>query len=212
MLFRSLGAVIFGVLADRFGRKWTLVGNLVLICVFELATGFVNDFQAFLAVRALFGIAMGGIWGQSAATALENVPVQARGLLSGIVSVSWLLNNLHFLISQLQQGYACGYLLAAVINLTVVQSSPYGWRSLYFIGAGFSLAAAIVRACLPESRQFLLAREEAKERHQTSGQATKSFFREIGAMLKSNWIRCIWGICMMTGELSRTSLAAETPR
>ncbi|KAI9636346.1 carboxylic acid transport protein [Dioszegia hungarica] len=183
LLFRSLGAIIFGILADRYGRKWTLVGNLILICVFELATGFVNTFSAFLAVRALFGIAMGGIWGQSAATALENVPVQARGLLSGI----------------LQQGYAFGYLLAAVINLTVVQTSPYGWRSIYFIGAGFSLAAAIVRALLPESRQFLLAREEAKERQMTSGQATKSFFREMGAMFKSNWIRCIWGVCMMTG-------------
>lgn len=183
LLFRSLGAVIFGVLADRFGRKWTLVGNLILICVFELATGFVNTFSAFLGVRALFGIAMGGIWGQSAATALENVPVEARGLLSGI----------------LQQGYAFGYLLAAVINLTVVQSSKYGWRSLYFIGAGFSLAAAIVRALLPESQQFLLAREEAKANHQTSGQATKAFFREIGAMFRSNWIRCIWAICMMTG-------------
>lgn len=102
----------------------------------------------------------------------------------------------------IQQGYAFGYLLAAVINLTVVQTSPYGWRSIYFIGAGFSLAAAIVRALLPESRQFLLAREEAKERQMTSGQATKSFFREMGAMFKSNWIRCIWGVCMMTGESS----------
>jgi MFS family permease len=79
-------------------------------------------------------------------SALENVPPQARGLLSGI----------------LQQGYAAGYLLAAVINLTVVTYSKYTWRSLYFIGAGFSLAAAILRAFLPESRQFLLAREEAK--------------------------------------------------
>jgi SHS family lactate transporter-like MFS transporter len=62
LLFRSLGAIIFGVLADRFGRKWTLVANLILICVFELASGFVNTFSAFLAVRSLFGIAMGGIW------------------------------------------------------------------------------------------------------------------------------------------------------
>ena len=62
LLFRSLGAVIFGVLADRYGRKWTLVGNLILICIFELASGFVNTYSEFLAVRSLFGIAMGGIW------------------------------------------------------------------------------------------------------------------------------------------------------
>jgi SHS family lactate transporter-like MFS transporter len=68
LLFRSLGALIFGVLADRFGRKWTLVGNLCLIAIFELASGFCNTYNQFLAVRSLFGVAMGGIWGQSAAT------------------------------------------------------------------------------------------------------------------------------------------------
>jgi SHS family lactate transporter-like MFS transporter len=67
LLFRSLGALIFGVLADRFGRKWTLVGNLLLIAVFELGSGFCNTYQQFLAVRSLFGVAMGGIWGQAAA-------------------------------------------------------------------------------------------------------------------------------------------------
>jgi hypothetical protein len=95
-------------------------------------------------------------------------------------------------------GYAFGYLLAAVINLTVVQYSQYHWRSLFFIGAGFSLAAAIVRACLPESRQFLLAREEARA-NPNSGGGTKVFFKEMGAMFKTNWLRCIWAICMMTG-------------
>ena len=67
LLFRSLGALVFGVLADRFGRKWTLVCNLVLICVFELGSGFCNTYPQFLAVRSLFGVAMGGIWGQAAA-------------------------------------------------------------------------------------------------------------------------------------------------
>lgn len=183
LLFRSVGALIFGALADRFGRKWTLVANLVLIAVFELGSGFVNTYEQFLAVRALFGVAMGGIWGQAAATALENVPPEARGLLSGI----------------LQQGYAVGYLLGAVINLTVVPSSPYTWRSLYFIGAGFSLAAAILRAVLPESRQYLLAREEAREAGLTSKETSRAFLREVVNMLKTNWLRCIWAICMMTG-------------
>jgi len=60
LLFRSLGALLFGVLADRFGRKWTLVCNLILIAVFELGSGFCNTYPQFLAVRSLFGIAMGG--------------------------------------------------------------------------------------------------------------------------------------------------------
>lgn len=120
---------------------------------------------------------------------LENVPPIARGLCSGI----------------LQQGYSCGYLLAAgmcqpffctyslsqlttftVINLTVVQQSKYHWRTIYFFGAGLSLLAAIVRACLPESQQFIVAREEAKAHGISSKQATKNFMRELGNMFRTN--------------------------
>ncbi|WVQ83141.1 hypothetical protein IAT38_005279 [Cryptococcus sp. DSM 104549] len=182
LLFRSLGAVVIGLLADRYGRKWVLVANCLLIAVLELGSGFVNTYKEFLAVRSLFGIAMGGIWGCAAATGLENVPPIARGLCSGI----------------LQQGYACGYLLAAVINLTVVQHSRYHWRSIFFFGAGISVLAAIVRACLPESRQFLLAKEEAKASGLTGKEQSKAFVRELGNMFRTNWLRWIWGVCLMT--------------
>lgn len=64
LLFRPLGAIIFGLLSDRFGRKWPLIANLLACAVLSLGTGFANDYGAFLAVRCLFGIAMGGIWGQ----------------------------------------------------------------------------------------------------------------------------------------------------
>ncbi|WVQ75950.1 hypothetical protein IAR50_005585 [Cryptococcus sp. DSM 104548] len=182
LLFRSLGAVLIGVCADRYGRKWTLVVNCLFIMVFELGSGFVNTYKQFLAVRSLFGIAMGGIWGTAAATGLENVPPIARGICSGI----------------LQQGYAVGYLLAAVINLTVVETSKYHWRSIYFFGAGFSLLAAIIRACLPESEQFIEARKEAKAKGISSKQATKTFIRELGNMFRTNWVRWIWGVLLMT--------------
>ena len=105
------------------------------------------------------------------------------------------------------------YLLAAVINLTVVPKVASSWRSLYFIGAGFSCLAAIVRAFLPESQQFILARQEAKERGLTSGAQSKAFAREVGTMLKTNWLRCIWAICIMTGEFSwRTGLVGLKAR
>ncbi|WVQ69355.1 uncharacterized protein L199_007572 [Kwoniella botswanensis] len=182
LLFRSLGAVIFGILSDRYGRKWPLVIVMILIMAFELGSGFCNTYKQFLAVRSLFGIVMGGVWGAAAATALENVPADARGLLSGM----------------LQQGYAVGYLLAAVINLTIVQYSKYHWRSLYFFGAGFSLLAAIIRALLPESRQFIIAREEAKARGLTAKETTKNFLRELGTMFRTNWLRWIWAVCLMT--------------
>lgn len=95
----------------------------------------------------------------------------------------------------MQQGYSVGYLLAAVINLGVVPKSRYTWRSLYFIGAGFSLAAAIVRACLPESRQYVLAKEEAKASGVTAKDTSRAFMREIVAMLKTN---CECGVRVMT--------------
>jgi SHS family lactate transporter-like MFS transporter len=182
LLFRSLGALIFGVLADRFGRRWTLTANMLIIAALQLGSGFVTNYSQFLGVRSVFGIAMGGVWGQAAATALENVPAASRGFFSGIV----------------QQGYTIGYLLAAVINMTVGQYSAPKWRSLYFIGAGFSAASALFRAALPESQQFLRAREEQKAAgvSLSGGEAARHFFREIGHMLRSNWIRCIWAICV----------------
>lgn len=198
LLFRSLGALIFGVLADRFGRKWTLVANMFIIAVFQLGSGFVVNYSGFLAVRALFGIAMGGVWGQAAATSLENVPAPTRGFFSGIV----------------QQGYTIGYLLAAVMNMTVGSYSRPKWRSLYFIGAGFSLAAAIFRALLPESEQFIRAHEEARASgiKMTAGEGARHFFREVGHMLKRNWIRCIWAICVSLSLTSGLVLTSDHDR
>lgn len=82
--------------------------------------------------------------------------------------------------------------------MTVGSYSRPKWRSLYFIGAGFSLAAAIFRMCLPESQQFIRAREEARasEHHMSAKEAGRHFFKEVGHMLRSNWIRCIWAICV----------------
>ncbi|KAK7447714.1 hypothetical protein VKT23_013970 [Stygiomarasmius scandens] len=104
LLLRTVGAIIFGILSDRYGRKYPMIANLLLVTILELITSFVNTYSSFLAVRSLFGIGMGGIWGLSASTALENLPVEARGLASGI----------------LQQGYALGCLLASIVNLTLV--------------------------------------------------------------------------------------------
>jgi SHS family lactate transporter-like MFS transporter len=112
--------IIFGILSDRLGRKWPLVANLVLVSVLELSAGFVQTFHQFLALRSIFGIGMGGIWGLAASTALENLPVEVRGLASGV----------------LQQGYAVGYLLAAVINLKLVPETHASWRSLFWTASG----------------------------------------------------------------------------
>jgi len=184
LLFRSLGAVLFGVFSDRFGRKWPLVFNLLLVAVLELGAGFVTTFHQFLALRSLFGIGMGGIWGLAATTSLENLPVGLRGLASGF----------------LQQGYAVGYLLAAVISLDLVPSVKPGWRALFWTASGISAFGACIRALLPESAAFQKAREAAELHGFVSEkEKTKIFLRETKAMLRKHWLLCIYAVLLMTG-------------
>ncbi|KAK7036163.1 MFS domain-containing protein [Favolaschia claudopus] len=184
LLFRSIGAVLFGVFSDRFGRKWPLVFNLVLVAILELAAGFVQTFKQFLALRSLFGIGMGGIWGLAASTALENLPVGLRGLASGV----------------LQQGYAVGYMLAACISLKLVPAVPQHWRALFWTAAGISVFGAVIRALLPESTAFEKARRSA-ESHGVVSEADKTriFLKETWAMLKKHWLLCIYAVLLMTG-------------
>ena len=129
---------------------------------------------------------MGGIWGLSSSSALENLPVEVRGIASGV----------------LQEGYACGYLLAAVINLTVVPSSRYTWRTLFWFGSGVTFLAAILRAFLPESEVFLRAKALEKEKGATTTEKTKIFFHETKEMLKIHWKLCIYAILLMSGKCS----------
>jgi SHS family lactate transporter-like MFS transporter len=178
LLFRSVGAVIFGMISDRFGRKWPLVVNLMLCCVLELGTGFVDTFSQFLAFRALFGVAMGGIWGLSSSSALENLPIEIRGLASGI----------------LQEGYIVGYIFAAVINLTLV--AQYGWRALFWTGAGITCFAAVIRALIPESPFFLRVKEQEKAKGTNT---SRNFLRQTKEMLRLHWLLCIYAVLLMTG-------------
>ena len=143
-----------------------------------------QTFHQFLGVRSLFGIGMGGIWGLAASTALENLPVEVRGLASGV----------------LQQGYAVGYLIAAVINLFLVPEVSVGWRALFWTAAGMSCFAGFVRLLLPESDYFLRARAHAiASGHSTKGK-TRIFLHETKEMLKRHWLLCVYAVLLMTGE------------
>lgn len=146
LLFRSLGAVVIGTLADTYGRKWPLAADLLVLAVLQVGTAYASSFGAFIAVRAVFGIAMGGVWGLAAATSLENMHVDARGLFSGI----------------LQQGYSLGYLIAAVINLTAVRYSGEGWKAIFHVGAGFTGLMSIIVALTPESKIYQTEDRERK--------------------------------------------------
>lgn len=178
LMLRSIGAVVFGVLSDKYGRKWPFVANLVLFIVLELGTGFVTTYKQFLAVRALFGIAMGGIYGMAAATALEDCPVEARGVVSGL----------------LQQGYALGYLLCVVFTRALVYTTPHGWRSLFWFGSGPPVLIIIFRMLLPETDTYLLSKQN--ERVLDSG---KTFFQGLKTTFSTYWLMFLYLVILMSG-------------
>jgi SHS family lactate transporter-like MFS transporter len=136
LFMRPVGALIFGSLADRFGRKWLLV-----ICVFYFSgmtvlSGLSVNFTMFAIMRALYGAGMGGYWGIGASYAMESAPANLRGVLSGL----------------LQTGYPFGYLVVAVAMQTVVPH--FGWRSLFFIGAPVAVLIAVLTWLAPESEAW----------------------------------------------------------
>jgi MFS transporter, SHS family, lactate transporter len=136
LAMRPLGALFFGLLADRFGRRRPLMANVVYFSLIELACGFAPNFTVFLVLRALYGIGMGGQWGVGASLAMEAAPRRWRGLLSGV----------------LQSGYSIGYLLAALAARFLLPL--WGWRSLFFAGACPALLAFYVWSKVPESEAW----------------------------------------------------------
>jgi SHS family lactate transporter-like MFS transporter len=143
LAFRPVGAFIFGLLADRYGRRIPLMADLIFYSVVEVLTGLAPTFTAFLVLRALFGIGMGGEWGVGASLVMEKVPPRLRGVFSGL----------------LQQGYAAGYLLAALCFFVVFPR--WGWRPLFFIGGLPALLAVFVRYRVKESEVWQRSREES---------------------------------------------------
>src|SRR5271170_5371923 len=133
LAFRPVGALIFGLLADRYGRRIPLMIDLVFYSIVEVLSGLAPNFTTFLILRALFGIGMGGEWGVGASLAMEKVPARWRGVLSGV----------------LQQGYSLGYLLAAVCFFFVFERT--GWRPLFFIGGLPALLSLFVLFRVKES-------------------------------------------------------------
>src|SRR5213082_2668332 len=146
LAMRPVGALLFGLLADRYGRRIPLMANVIYFSIIELLCGFSPNFTVFLILRALFGVGMGGEWGLGASLAMESLPTQTRGLFSGI----------------LQQGYAVGYLLAALVYWIVFPH--FGWRGLFVAGASPAFLVIYIRARVPESPVWIRDRAKQKPR------------------------------------------------
>ncbi|HEV2488198.1 MAG TPA: MFS transporter [Candidatus Acidoferrales bacterium] len=133
---RPIGAFIFGLLADRYGRRLPLVIDILFYSVVEILSGLAPSYSVFIALRLLYGIGMGGEWGVGASLAMESVPAKSRGIVSGL----------------LQEGYAFGNLLAAIAFWLVYPH--FGWRPLFFIGSVPALLTLLILFKVKESETW----------------------------------------------------------
>jgi MFS transporter, SHS family, lactate transporter len=176
LAMRPLGALIFGLLAERFGRRILLMVDIIFFSIMELLTAFSPNYTTFLIFRILFGIGMGGEWGLGSSLTMETLPTEARGLFSGI----------------LQQGYAFGYLLATLVffgvfNIPAIAS----WRTLFIIGVIPALLVVFIRSKVPESPIW----EQRQALHSQTG---TSVWKGIGTAIGRRPFLFIYVIILMT--------------
>lgn len=136
LAMRPVGALLFGMLADRYGRRRPLMANVIFFSVVELLCGFAPNYAVFFGLRTIFGIGMGGEWGVGASLAMESVSSRRRGLISGVI----------------QSGYSTGYLLAAIAARLVLPF--WGWRAMFWVGGLPALLAFYIRYRVKESRAW----------------------------------------------------------
>ena len=169
LFLRALGAFLFGRLADRFGRRPTLMVNVLTYSLLEFLTGFSPNLTVFLILRALYGIAMGGEWGVGASLTMESIPARWRGPVSGL----------------LQAGYPSGYLLATLLYRVAYGSGWLGWRGMFMVGIVPALLVFYVRRNVPESPDW-------EQRNQSSPAAA-----DLGVVLRRHLPLAIYAVVMM---------------
>jgi SHS family lactate transporter-like MFS transporter len=136
LAMRPVGALLFGALADRYGRKWPLMGCVLYFSAMTVLSGLAPNFSIFVLMRALYGLGMGGFWGIGASYAMESAPRRKRGLLSGLM----------------QGGYPMGYLCAAIAVQAV--GLQHGWRVFFFLGVPVALLVVLLTFFAPESKAW----------------------------------------------------------
>ena len=169
LMMRPIGALIFGPLAEKFGRKPVLIANIVSFAVIELASAMAPNFATFFALRVIYGVAMGGIWGVASALTMETVPAHSRGFVSGVF----------------QAGYSLGYLIAAIAF--GLFSDSIGWRGMFALGALPILMAIYIFFKVDESPVWMASRG------QTGGHAKFAFWPAV----VKNWRILVFAVFLM---------------
>src|SRR5258708_870526 len=177
LAMRPIGAVVFGLMADRYGRRLPLMLNVVFYATISVLCGFAQIYWQFIALRMLFGIGMGGEWGVGASLALESAPPRIRGLLSGL----------------LQEGYAIGNLLAALAFRTVYPwaQNHWGadaWRAMFFIGGLPALLSLFIRMRVKESAAWHEHRTDWADYRRVVLQNSRRFFYLVLLMTMMNFM------------------------
>jgi SHS family lactate transporter-like MFS transporter len=178
LLMRPIGAAVFGVWADKVGRKKVLIIDVSFYSVVGFACAFAPNFTVLLVLRLLYGIGMGGEWGLGASLAMEKVPPKRRGLVSGI----------------LQQGYAFGYLLAAVVYLLIRNNTDWGWRGLFAFSIVPAALSLFLRSRVKESEVWQETRENTERSKTTLRQiiarpaVLRRFIYLVLLMTAFNWM------------------------
>ena len=165
LAMRPVGALFFGALADRFGRKRPLMVCVLYFSLCTVLTGLAPTFWVFVLFRALYGIGMGGYWGIGASYAMESLPRRFRGVLSGMI----------------QAGYPMGYLLASVAMQTLAPA--FGWRSVFFVGAPVALLIVALTIFAPESEAWKQHRPASMKHIFTSMLHHKAMFFYLLVMM-----------------------------
>lgn len=171
LAFRPLGALLFGWLGDRYGRRRPLMIDIGFYSLIQLLTAFSPNFTTFLVLRALYGVAMGGEWGLGAALTMESLPAHRRGFIGGV----------------LQSGYMAGFLLAAGVYYGVFTFTHWDWRALFVIGALPAVLILFIRSGVPESPAWLAGRAQRIA-------AAPNFLFEAFA---AHWPLFVYGILFM---------------
>ena len=177
LAMRPLGAIIFGIMADHWGRRLPLMLNVLFYAIISVLSGLAPTYGTFLLLRMLFGMAMGGEWGVGASLALESVSPRWRGLFSGL----------------LQEGYAMGNLLAALAFRFVypwaIHISPTdGWRAMFFIGGLPALLSLFIRARVKESEAWHENRTDWPTYRRSLLQNWKRFLYLVALLAMMNFI------------------------